>query len=242
MNNIATLSEEEIPYIWPSMSPKELTELLHNPNLTVEFLAGILKRKDLTQDFLLEAVASPLGGKYIVRAALVMNPKLPKIEALNLVKFLFWRDLLKVNENPSLLPEVRKRAETELIGRMEEMALGELITLAKICSRDIIKVMRTQRNIKILEALLINSKLTEEDILFLINNSKTPAPVIETIGRSGKWGVRPEIRMAIILNEKSPVPVSLSFISSMTKQQLITLRNHPRLPKIIKVSIERLLV
>ena len=85
-----------------------------NEHFTEEHVRLLLKDPGLDP----ELVEGFSGGprffqKNVVRVALALHPKLPRVRGLELVRWLWWRDLLRVAVQPSVHPQVRVTAASE---------------------------------------------------------------------------------------------------------------------------------
>ena len=100
------------------------------------------------------------------------------------------------------------------------MATGDKITLARITAGDVLKTMRLEKDSRIINALLQNPRMTEEDILFIVNQPKTPSPILEVIAKSSKWSCRKEVKIALLRNSATPLSQAIALISGLLSTDL----------------------
>jgi hypothetical protein len=162
----------------------------------------------------------------------------PLPDALNLVKFLAWRDLNHTLLNYKIASEVRHAAESALIQRLPALAVGEKITLARLAGGQVLKVLRSETEPRVISSLLENQRLVEEDVLYLASRPKTIAPVLEAVARDDRWSSRKEVRVALMRNPKAPLSVVAPFISQMTKGDLAPLAGDPKVPLALRRMIQ----
>lgn len=224
------LSEEALWAKLPSLTAEDLVPLLSYPSTRDRHVVKVLHRPDLSESFLGEVAHSKWVGSARVQFNLVNHPNTPLGEAMNFVKFLFWRDLNLVIQNFRLSSEVRHHAEAVLQQRLPAMAAGEKVTLARLAAGQILKILRNDKDPKVIKALLENSRIVEEDVLFLVSQSRTPTPVLEEVARDPRWSSRREVRMALLRNPRTPLSTTSSFISNLTTTEMKALVNDMKVP------------
>src|SRR5262249_33993838 len=133
-----------------------------------------------------------------VKTAVVFHPKTPRHLALLLVQFLWWRDLARVADHQPLPAPLRRAAERLLSVRLQGMALGEKVTLARIASRGVIAALRQEDSPMVIRALLQNPRLTEEDALAIAGARSTPGPVLQALAEDNRFASRPAVRKALV--------------------------------------------
>jgi hypothetical protein len=173
-----------------------------------------------------------------VQCALVNHPNTPLPDALNLVKFLFWRDLNQVAVNFKLATDVRHYAEQILFQRLPAMAAGEKITLARLAAGQVLKALRLDKDPSVIQALLENPRLVEEDVLYLASQQRTPAPVLEAVARDPKWSARREVRIALLRNARTPLSSAIAFVRSLTAVEAKSLATDAKVPLAIRRMIQ----
>jgi hypothetical protein len=211
----------------PAMTEDHVIALLRNPSITAEVIHNISDRLDWT-------------SSYRIQVALVNCPKTAPASAMRLMQMLFWNDLVKTAANYRISPQLRRLAENYLREKIPSLTIGEKISLAKTGPRNVITILRTEKERKVMQALLRNSHLLEDDVLVMINNDMTPAASLATIAADYKWSVRYAIRLALVRNEKTPLSFVLSSLSKLKKTDLQALIHAPGIPELVRRSAERI--
>jgi hypothetical protein len=233
------LDEDALWARLPTLDSADLASLLDHPAVKDRHFVKLLQRQDLTSEFLTRVAKSRWVGSARVQFCLVNHPRTPLVESMNLVKFLFWRDLNLVIQNFRLASEVRHLAEAALQQRLPAMAVGEKVTLARIAAGQVLKMLRLEKDGRIIQALLENSRLVEEDVLYLVSQARTPAPVLEAVCRDPKWSCRREVRIALLRNPRTPLAAAITFVSSLTATEMRELLNDPKVPIAIRKMLQR---
>jgi hypothetical protein len=220
------------------------------------YLLGAVENESLTEELVVKIVASSAANEsviqtignnpewlksYRVKREITRHQRAPHALALSLVKFMFWKDLHLLSENHFIFPPIRRMAERLLIERLPRMALGEKMTLGRIAGRALIPKLLDQKVVMVIDAALWNGRLTAQDLLQAINSQKAGPEVLGAMGRHPKWCVRAEIRAALANNPKTPISVTLSFLTSMPERDLQTLAANPRIPTALKAATARVL-
>jgi len=175
-----------------------------------------------------------------VRALLSRHPHTPMGLSQTLLPELFWRDLMEICDNHRLAPPLRRMAEKYLVEKFEKMPLGQKIALARQCGRSLIKHVRVGPHPRVGEALLNNARFTEEDALFLSQNSRTTRPVLEALARSGKWGRRAQVLFTLAKNTRTPRHVALNCLSLLDRPHCDAIANDHQVPRYIRLAASRL--
>lgn len=214
---------------------------LDNPALRPDLLLVLLKNRAVT-GAVIQRIARNLSWlkPYDVKAGLVLHPKTPRAIAMNLVQFLWWRDLVRVADHAALPAPLRRAAERLLSVRLEELALGEKVALARIAGRGVIAALRRQEHAMVIRALLQNPRLTEEDALAIASGASTPGPVLRALAEDGRFASRPGVRKAIVQNRETPPSTALRLIQGLSTRALKELTQAPHVPQLVKVAARRL--
>lgn len=219
----------------------ELLPALDNPALDENHILLILRRVDISDSFIRDIVQRPQwSSSYPIKAAVSLHPHTPRELSMNFVKFLFWRDLAKILNSYQVPPAVRRMAEVNLRDRMQEISLGERISLARMAPREVIKVLRHDRNERILGALLDNPRTTEDDLLVLANSARTPPNILSLLAHSQRWASRQQLRLALARNPRLPVKSALPLLKGMVERDLLGLLELPTSPTPIRAAAARL--
>jgi hypothetical protein len=228
-----TLASAPLPYLEgalsnPALQPDLLLILFKNPRILPRLIQRIASERQWMKS-------------YEVRAAIVMHPKTPRVVAMNLVSHLWWRDLAKVVDRAVLTPSLRRTAERILAIRVQEMALGERIALARIASRGVINVLRGDESAIVIRALLQNPRLVEEDALAIASRRRTTGAILQALADDHRFAPRPTMRKAIARHPAAPSQAALRMIQGLGTRDLRELAASPQVPGVVRVAVHRIL-
>lgn len=234
-------SAEELGLRLQSAPPDYLQGALDNPALAEEHVLEVLRNPGVPAALLQRiGLEARWTRSYSVKLGLVNHPSTPSGVGLHLVGFLFWRDLARVTDNFRLPPPLRRAAENLLKERVQDLALGERMALARIAGRALIMVLRNEPSDMVIGALLTNSRLTEEDLLLLCNSSTSPK-VLTLVGQSERWRSRLQVRLALARNRRTPVALAVSLLPGLREEDLKDLCQLRELPQALRAAATRLI-
>ena len=130
--NLQTALGDELVRLIHEVSSDKLLPILDNPALDEISLALLLQRRDLPADFLTEILKRRHFLKnYAVKKFLAFHPHTPRTDSFRLLRDLYLMDLVQFSISPGGLPDLKRKAEDQVIARMPQLPLGQKITLAR---------------------------------------------------------------------------------------------------------------
>jgi hypothetical protein len=216
-----------------------LLALLDNPALDEAKLCLLLERKNLPGEVLEEvAQRKPLLKSYQVKRALAFHPKTPRLHGLRLLRDLYPMDLVLLALSPGVPAELKRNAEDQLLARLQQLPLGQKITLARRGPARVCGALVTEGHAQVVPVALDNPNLTEAQILKALSRDKLPATVIPAIIRHRKWSITYSVRLALVRHPCSPLAAILSYLPELTVSDLRELAA----PGIVSENLRRYLV
>jgi len=213
---------------------------ISNPRMQ-EDLAAVLLRNRSASPHILGRIARNTAwtSRYEVKKGLASHPDTPLPVAMMMVHHLYWQDLRMVADDRRLNPAVRMAAEKLLKARLETLSLGELISLARKATRELIGPLRDFREAGIVTALLGNPRLVENDIIVMVGDEKLSGKILSIISEHNVWGRRYRVNMALIQNSRTPVHSAMHILKRLPGQDLRKLRSDCGVPRIVRVGADR---
>lgn len=105
-------------------------------------------------------------------------------------------------------------------GRGRPLTLGERKSLARKPSRESTERLLRDPHPDVIRMLLVNPKVTEDDVLVLAARRPCRPDVLAQIARSPRWSHRPRIRVALVLNPDTPLDVAAPLVALLVRQEL----------------------
>jgi hypothetical protein len=181
-----------------------------------------------------------LTSFYSVRERLVAHRQTPLGHALRLVHYLFWPDLLHLSTDVLVPPPVRRAIDNQLVNKLVKMTLGEKVTMARSCSREVLNALLFDPNEKVFHSLLNNPRMTEDDLVMLIASQRATAEQLRLIGNDRKWSFRYGVRKALVLNPATPRAVAATQLRFLKQRDLDELLANPQTSIFLRRCIERM--
>jgi len=185
-----------------------------------QVLAATLRRA-VPVAFLEEvAAARPWSERPRVLARVVLSPRAPQPLSLRLVSALYWRDLADVAATPRVPAAVRSRAESILRDGLPDMRLGDRVTLARLATPALLPLLLADGERQVAESTLVNPRLREEDLVAALRRDDVSAALVEAVVVSSRWAANYAVRLTLVLQPRTPLPIALQQISSLVPRDL----------------------
>jgi len=178
---------------------------LKNPALTEDHLLALLKRRDLKNEIperIFQRHKKSLSHRLLL--ALVKNSATSDVIFRTLVPQLHLFELVDLCFLPGATPDRKFIAERNILQRLPTTPLGNKITLARRAPSAIVAELLKEGNSTLTEACLGSPRLKEAAIYQLLNSSRASADIISMIARHNRWQNRPNLRLAILRNSRTP--------------------------------------
>lgn len=205
----------------------EALAILDNPYVTPRICSTIAQSQRLT-------------AYYSVRLKLVAHRQTPQAHAVKFVHYLYWIDLLRLSRDVRVPAPVRRAIDSQLLNRVEKLSLGERISSARSCSTALIRVFLFDPHPKVFEALLVNTRLREDDLLLLANSDRATREQLRMIADDPRWSYRYPIRKALVLNPRTPPSAAASQLRYLSKRDLQQIHSNPDTSVFVRKCIERM--
>lgn len=237
-DDITAASQAESP---AAQAPaKEMLPEALEPGLTEDMALALLKRPDLASDALetLSKNGNLLKNRK-VRVAIVGHPNTPRRVSLPLLRHLYTFDLMQVALTPVVPADVKKAADEILVNKLDSISSGEKLTLARRGSARIAGELLVDKEPRLMQAALQNSRLTEALVVKAVVRHDAPAPFIEALCHHQKWSVRREVRIALLRSDKTPLAFALQFARALPAALVREILHTSRLPASTKTYIAK---
>jgi len=209
-------------------------------DLTADLALAALKSLDLPSETVEQISKNTVVVKSRkVRFALAAHPRTPLRIALRLVRELYSFELLRLSLLPSVQPNLKRIADELLVSRLPSATVGERISLARRGTGAVAAVLLLDRETRVWQAALENPRLTESSVVkALLRQNASPAFVL-AICHLAKWTVRPEIQIALLRSEYTPLAIALKFGRRLSPPILREVLYSSHLPEKIKACLRR---
>ena len=223
----------------PAASPGDVARA-SDPALTPDLALALLQRRDLPADAV-EPISQNAGvmKSRKVRIAVAAHPRAPRRIALRLVREFYTFDLMQFALKPAVAADLKRAADDLLVTRLASITLGERISLARRASGTVAAALLLDKETRVWQTALENSRLTEAAVARALLHTGASRAFVEAVCHDPKWSLRPEIRVALLRNEKTPLSRALEFARRLPPAQLRDILHSSRLPEKIKNSLRK---
>jgi hypothetical protein len=194
----------------------------------------LLGRWDPDDTLLLELLPRPLPAAFLellgttppwserprVLGGVARNPRTPRAVALRVLPVLYWRDLAEVAANLYLASAVRLRAEGLLAELLPDLRIGERISLSRMATPALLKQLLSDGEARVTRAALLNRRLREGDVVEALRNPRLAEPLPRELAASTRWLASYAVRLALVLQPRTPLGIVLAQLTSLTAQDL----------------------
>jgi hypothetical protein len=211
-----------------------------DPALTADLALAAIKDRNLPSEEIEQISRNAAAMKSRkVRVALAAHPRAPRRVALRLIRELYTFDLMQFSLIPAVAADLKRVADELLVARLASVTLGERIALARRSSAMVAAALLLDKESRVWQTALENARLSEAAIVkALLRPAATPA-FVKAVCHHAKWSVRPEIRMALLRNEYTPLARALEFAHRLPPAQLRDILHASRLPEKIKSYLRK---
>ena len=218
---LRTATGEELVRLVHEVPSEALLPILDNPSFDETALVLVLQRKDLQSEFLAEVLRRRNFLKnYAVKKLLAFHPHTPRREGIRLLRELYLMDLVQFAIAPGVLPDLKRKAEDQVIGKLPQLPLGQKITLARRSPARIAGALLADGQPAVVKAALSNRNLTEAQILRVLAREKLSPVVAQSIAHDAKWSHYYNVRIALLRQPSTTLTTVLSFLPELTVSDL----------------------
>ena len=135
---------------------------------------------------------------------------------------------------PVVPADVKKAAEENLLTRLSTISLGEKLSLARRASGRIAEQLLLEKEARIMQTALENSRLTEASLVKVLTQSGSSETLVAAVCHHAKWSQRREVRIALLRNDKTSLAKASEFAQPLPLAVLREILKNSRLPANVK--------
>jgi hypothetical protein len=187
------------------------------------------------------AATPPWSERPFVLARVVLNPRAPRSLSLRLVGALHWRELAEVAATMRVSGAVRLRAEALLRDQLPDLRFGDRITLARVATPALLGLLLADSERRVVFAALENARLREEDLVIALRRDDAAAALVEGASVSPRWSGGYAVRLALVLQSRTPLAIALQQISALVPRDLRRVVDEQRLHPLVRAAARSVL-
>jgi len=208
---------------------------MNAPPFNEDQALAFLQRRDLSAEMLTSLARNPEAIKSRkVLLTLIAHPRTPRHVSIPLLRRIFVFDLMQVTLTPAIAADIKRSAEDQLLVRLETLSTGEKITLAKRASGRVAAALLQDEDARVVEPALDNPQLTESQVVQGLIKPNPPAVLFEMVSDHSNWCLRPEVQLALLRNEKTPLDKARQFAAHFAEDVLREVLPGQRLSEVLE--------
>jgi len=216
-------------------TPGDVKFAAADSSLTEDQALATLQHSDLSAESIEQLVKnSSVMKSRKVRIAIAAHPRTPRHVSLRLIREFYTFDLMQFTVLPAVAADLKRAADEMMIKRIASITLGERISLARRASTAVAAALLLDKETRVWQTALENSRLTEVAIVRTLQRSNLSRAFVEAVCHHPKWSLRHEVRVALLRNEKTPMARALEFARTLPPRQLRDILHNSRLPEKVK--------
>jgi hypothetical protein len=123
-----------------------------------------------------------------------------------------------------------------------KMTPSQKIKLAQTGAKEARSLLIRESSKIIALAVIANPKITIGEVEFFAKSTSLNEDVLRKIGSNSEWCRKPTVASALVNNPKTPVGISLGFVSRMTERDLALLERNRNIPEAVRASARSLVI
>ncbi len=123
----------------------------------------------------------------------------------------------------------------------QSMGVGDKIKMALTGDKEWRSILIKDTNKLVNGAVVKNPRITEPEILAISKSAIQNDEIIRVICQNKEWTKNYEIRKALVLNHKTPLPVALRYMSSLTEKDLGAIAKSKNVSSVLSNNARRIL-
>lgn len=188
---------------------------------------------------------------------LLNNPNLP-LEYYDKVSFYVSKKVIEnVEKKESPLPKEVLIKNKELIenvddndeekkrsiaGKIAKLSVAEKIKFALMGNKEVRSILIKDSNKLVSTAVLKNPRITEGEIVKISQDKNLPDEIIRAVATNKNWTQNYNIRLNLVYNPKTPIQISLKFLSSLSNKDLDKISKSKNISSVISSTARKILV
>jgi predicted regulator of amino acid metabolism with ACT domain len=228
-------------------------------------IVAIAKSQKLDDDLLRTIAANVQWLKnYQVRRALVNNPRTSLPIALKLVPTLLDADLKQLAKNAEVSEDLIVAAERTAAERgtdrrapvktktpiaekkaksrfqeIQDLPVPDKIKLAMTGDKEARSILIKDSNKQVQEAVLDSPRISDMEIVAIANSRNVPDDMLRKIAVNRQWMKNYQVRLGLVNNPKTPLPMGLKIIGTLMLADLKRLSKNKGVSNVLSSAAQR---
>jgi hypothetical protein len=151
-----------------------------------------------------------------------------------------WSERPRVLARVVLSPRAPKALSLRLVSGLY-WRLGDRITLARLATPALLPALLADSEQQVVESALLNPRLREEDLVVALRREDVKVVLVEATASSSRWAANYAVRLTLVLQPRTPLPVALQQISSLVPRDLRRVAGEGGLRPLLRAAAQEVL-
>jgi hypothetical protein len=107
-----------------------------------------------------------------------------------------------------------------LFQKIQSMTVAEKLDLARTAAKEARTILLRDSNKLVQLAVVESPKITESEIIAIANNKQVNDEVLRVIAMNREWLRNYQIRLALVNNPKTPLPIAMAQITYLNQKDI----------------------
>jgi len=125
---------------------------------------------------------------------------------------------------------------------IQSLPVPEKIKLAMTGDKEARGILIKDSNKQVQEAVLANQRLTDHEIVAIVTSRITGEEIIRKVADNRNWVKYYQVRLGLVSNPKTPLPISLKLLDTLMLADLKRLAKSKGISHVISTAANRLAV
>lgn len=129
-----------------------------------------------------------------------------------------------------------------LAQQIKDMSVGQRIKLALKGGREARGLLLRDPNRIVKRLVLQNPRISEDELVILCRNKSEDREMIEIVSKNAEWTKSYQVRLALVSNPKTSMPLAIRFVSTLQDRDVRALAKSKNVPSPVSSTAKRVLL
>lgn len=126
-----------------------------------------------------------------------------------------------------------------LFQSIQSMSVSEKLDLARKANKEARSILMRDTNKLVQLAVIESPKITESEVLLIAGNRQINDDVLRHISTNREWMKNYQIKLALVGNPKTPLPIALKQVPYLKQRDLALLSKSRAIPRSIAITAQQ---
>ena len=130
-------------------------------------------------------------------------------------------------------------ATKSLFQSIQSMSVSEKLDLARKANKEARSILMRDTNKLVQLAVISSPKVTESEVLLIASNRQINDEVLRHIANNREWMKNYQLKLALVSNPKTPLPIALRQVPFLKQRDLALLAKSRAIPRPIAIVAQQ---